>query len=101
MTGDEEIVERLDLLIALMRVGFAEQIAAYREAAVADPVAAAVLDVVRDDWTLSGEIQRSVAKSMKVSERTVLRAITGLADRGLLKSRGTGRQLSYRGSGIL
>jgi len=101
LTVDDEIIERLDLLIALMRIGFSEQLTALRDDAAAEPVAAAVLEAVGAEWINSGDLQRSVAKTMKVSERTVLRAITALADRGLIKVRGTGRQTSYRRSGLL
>lgn len=101
MNSEADIVERLDHLIALLRVGFADRIDKLREDLRTDPVSSAILDAVAEGWLSSGELQRSVSKTAKVSDRTVLRSLNALAERGLLDVRGSGRSTSYRSSGIL
>jgi hypothetical protein len=101
MSADEDVVERLDRLITLFRIAFADPLDRLRSEIKADPTADAILDIVRDAWVSSGEIKRSVSRKVKVSDRTVLRSLMGLTERGLLLSRGSGRSTSYRSSGVL
>jgi DNA-binding transcriptional ArsR family regulator len=98
---DNEVIERLDRLTTLLRIGFGEQISHLREEVQADPVATAILEAAKDDWVNSGDLQRSVGRSAKVSARTVLRSLTSLTERGLLRARGSGRSTSYRSAGVL
>lgn len=100
--GDEhEVIERLDRLTTLLRIGFAEEIGRLRDEVLADPVATAILESVKDEWVNSGDLQRSVGRSAKVSARTVLRSLASLTERGLLRAQGSGRSTSYRSAGVL
>lgn len=101
MTQDDEVVERLDRLIALLTIVHGDAISRQREELAADPVNAAIMAEVDGAWVPSGELQRRVSKSTKVAPRTVLRAITGLSGRRLLLSRGSGKSIAYRSSGVL
>lgn len=101
MASDDEVVERLDRIATLLVIGFADQIVRARNEVRADPVNAAVLDVVSENWVSSGDIKRKVSKSEEVSERTVQRALATLAARGAVCARGTGANLSYRSAGVL
>ena len=101
MSDDNGIIERLDQLIALLRIGFAESLDRAREEVTADPVASTILEATKDGWVNSGNLQRSVSQAATVSGRTVLRSMAGLTDRGLLRVRGSGRATSYRSSDVL
>ena len=101
MAADDDVIERLDRIVMLLEIGFADQIERVRTDVRADPVAAAVLDVTIDDWIASGEIKRVVCKTVKVSEKTVQRSLAALAHRGVIRIRGNPPNVSYRSSGIL
>jgi DNA-binding transcriptional ArsR family regulator len=101
MSDDSDVVGRLDQMIALMKIGFADSLARVREELAGDQVSSAILEATKDDWVTSGDLQRSVSRSAKVSERTILRALSALAERGLLSVRGSGRSTSYRSAGVL
>ena len=101
MNANDEVLERLDRLITLMGIGFADAIERVRTEVQADPVAGAILDAAADDWVSSGDLQRLVVAKAKVSERTVQRSFQTLSQRGLLLTRGSGRSTSYRSSGIV
>jgi hypothetical protein len=101
MAEDEEVVDLLDRIATLLAIGFAEQIDLARAELRADPVSAAVLDAVRDDWVGSGDIKRAVSQSAKVSEKTVQRSLAALVARGAVRIRGQGPTVSYRSAGVL
>jgi hypothetical protein len=101
MKNEDALLERLDTLTALLRLAFAEPLRAAQEELRSDKVAAAVLDSARAEWIGAGELKERVAKSAKVSERTVQRTIAGLLERGLLRSEGATQSTRYRSSGVL
>ena len=101
MPSDDEVLERLDRLIALLAIAFDDQLKKVRQEIAADKVAKTILEAVKDQWVASGDLQRTVSKSAAVSEKTVQRALTSLADRGLLRTQGSGRTTSYRSSGLI
>ena len=100
MNANDEVITRLDRIIALLEIGFDQHIKAVRTQLRSDPVAAAILDLTHEDWISSGTIKRSVSKKSKVSEKTVQRAIATLVSGGALHAKGAGPSLSYRSSGI-
>jgi hypothetical protein len=101
VNANDEVLERLDRLITLMTIGFADAIQRVRTEVEEDPVAGAILVAAADDWVASGDLQRLVATKAKVSERTVQRSLQVLSVRGLLLTKGSGRLTSYRSSGIV
>lgn len=100
-SSSDDIVERLDRLLILLSIAFAEPIERFRAELASDPVAAAILAAVRDDWVLSGDLQRDVCQATGVAPRTVQRAIASLSERRLLVNRGSGKATSCRSSGVL
>lgn len=101
MVAEEEVLERLDRIAALLEIGFAEQIDTARTELRSDPIVATILDLIRDGWMTSGDIKRAVGKSANVSEKTVQRCLGTLATRGVIRGRGTGPSLSYRTAGLI
>jgi hypothetical protein len=101
MSPDEDVLDRLDRLITLLSIGFAEQVERVRTELRADPVSSAILDRVRDDWIGSGEVKRVVSRSTKVSEKAVQRSLAAMVARGLIRVHGSGATTSYRSAGVL
>lgn len=96
---DEEMVRRLDLLIALTRVGVRDALAREARALEQDAVSAALLRH-SEDWRVAGALKALVIKETGQSEPTVKRRIADLVGRGALLRQGAGRTVSYRNSGL-
>lgn len=99
-TSDEnDLGRKLDLLIALTRVGVREQLRRELKAIEDDPVSLAVLRQT-SDWIAAGELKAAVKKDTKQSPATISRRIGELVSRGAIQRRGTGNSVSYRSSGL-
>jgi DNA-binding transcriptional ArsR family regulator len=97
----EAVVERLDLLIATVRLAWREQLEAERERVREDKLDAALLDATASDWVRSGDLQRKVVKSQKVTERAVRKHLAALLEQGLLRAQRDGKLREYRATGAV
>jgi hypothetical protein len=97
--NDDELLRKLDLLIALTRVGVRDALARESHALERDAVSTALLRHT-DDWHAAGELKTVVMKATGQSEPTVKRRIAELVARGALLRKGAGRTISYRSSGL-
>jgi hypothetical protein len=93
-------IDRLDRIIAILRIAHAEKIDDLRETARAHPVDAAILDAT-EDWTGGGDLRRSAAKESGQTERNVINRVAALITLGALEKRGDGRARMYRSTGLL
>jgi hypothetical protein len=93
-------VDRLDKIIAILRVAHADQINALRATVRTHPVDAAILDAT-EEWTAGGDLRRAVAKKSGQSERNVINRVTALMALAALEKRGDGRATMYRSTGLL
>ena len=93
-------VDRLDKIIAILRIAHAEKIDALRATVRTHPVDAAILDAT-EDWTAGGDLRRAVAKKADQSERNVINRIAALIALGALEKRGDDRATMYRSTGLL
>jgi hypothetical protein len=100
LVADEEITNRLDLILATLRLAFARQLHEARDEMRKDDVTAAILDET-GNWTLSTDVQSRVAKSTGKTERRVRDRLPGLVEQGVLATRGTERKLEYRRTGLI
>ncbi len=100
MATDPEILERLDRIQATLQLAYSEQLAAASKRLRSDPVTVAILDLTADEWVPSSTLQANVAKSRKVSERTVRNRLGELTDARVLSVRGGGRP-EYRSRGLV
>ena len=97
----KDVVERLDLLIAIMKLANAKILNEYKETISKDVVSLAILDVLDSgplDYTTL--IQKVSQKSGK-SDRTVKRRISELIDDKILTKKREGGNVLYYNSGIL
>ncbi|HKP91195.1 MAG TPA: hypothetical protein VJT75_14620 [Thermoleophilaceae bacterium] len=91
--------QKLDLLIALTRVGVRHQLEAELKEIESDPVGKAILQKARDEIA-AGPLKTAVMKATKQSEPTVKRRLGELVARGALSRTGAGRNVTYRNTGL-
>jgi hypothetical protein len=100
MAENAEILRRLDLIQATLRLAFAPQLAVARKELLADGVAAAILEH-GGEWAASTDLQKAAAKTCGKSTRTVRDRLPELVAQGILETRGTELRLEYRQTGLI
>jgi hypothetical protein len=98
--NDSQIIQRLDLIQATLRLAFVPQLAAARDALLADEVAAAILENA-GEWLGSADLQKAVAKTTGKSTRTVRDRLPELVAQGVLEVRGPEKRTDYRRTGLI
>jgi DNA-binding HxlR family transcriptional regulator len=99
--ADPEVVELLENVVSLLKIGFASQIRNVRETIAGDTVSNAILEELEGGWRASGDLQRRVAAAMKVSKRTVRQRLGDLVALGAVRSRGKAAATEYSLSGLI
>ena len=99
MTDSDETNRKLDLIIALMRIGFGDQIQRRGRILLEDTTSVEILRHC-DEWTSAGALKGAVAKATKQSEPTIKRRVADLVSLGALARRGAGGSVSYRSTGL-
>ena len=97
---NEDIVQRLDRLIAIQQLVYKDALASARASVREDKVSAAVLDAT-SGWVAAGKLKQSVIKKTKQSKPTVERRIAALVELGALDKQGAGGSVSYRTTGLI
>jgi hypothetical protein len=97
--SSESVEQKLDLLIALTRVGVRQPLEAELKEIESDPVSKAILQRTRDDIA-AGPLKTAVMKATKQSEPTVKRRLGELVARGALSRAGAGGKVTYRNTGL-
>jgi Fic family protein len=98
--SDQDIIQRLDRLIAIQQIVHKDALASARTSIREDSVSAAILDAT-SDWVAAGKLKASVMQKAKQSKPTVERRIAALVDLGALDKRGSGGSVSYRTNGLI
>jgi hypothetical protein len=93
---DDEIISRLDRIIAILHIAFKEQINESRNAIAGDQVSSAILANTSGNWVDSGELQAQLIRETGQSERTIQRRISDLIARRVLEQSGSGSRFRYR-----
>ena len=101
MTDDDAVLERLDLMVATLKLAFSDEIAAKRDQVRSEPVSAAILDEATEKLVTSGELKTKVAAATNVNARTVQRRLQDLVALGALRQNGAGTATAYRSTGLL
>ncbi len=99
MSNSEALERKLDLLIALTRIGIRDQLERERRVLMADDVSVAILRGCQN-WVSAGELKSVVMQATKQSEATVKRRISELVSSGALLRRGATRSVTYKTSGL-
>lgn len=100
MSTIDDVVVRLDLLLATIRLAHAPAIADGKARIVGDPVNAAILDAT-EDWRAAGELTSEISRQCSVSVRTVRSRVADLLSGRVLEVIGAGPTTKYRRSGLL
>lgn len=95
----EALERKLDLLIALTRVGVRRELEAQGTEIRKDPVSSAILDKSREDIS-AGDLKKAVLRAARQSEPTVKRRIADLVALGALSRDGAGSRVTYRNTGL-
>jgi hypothetical protein len=99
---NSEITDRLDTIIALLKLAHREPLAVARKELVEDDdVSAAVLDAAANGAISAGSLKDKVIKKTKQSESTVKRRIADLVEMGALAKDGAGSNVTYRSTGLI
>ncbi len=99
--AEEAVVERLDLMIATLKLAHAREIGNERNRIREDAASAAILDATAEEAVKSGELQKSVVASAGVNARTVRRRLQELVSMGALRQIGSGPMTAYRSTGLI
>jgi hypothetical protein len=97
---DDQIIQRLDTIIAILQLAYRESIERSREQILADRVNAVILEM-SVDWLPAGELTKAVSQKTGQSQRTVTRRLTGLVGMRALDRRGAGSSTAYKTTGLI
>ena len=98
---NEDVVKRLDTVIALLRLAHRDTLDAALVDIRGDKTNAAVLAQVGSDWVGTTKLQASVAKKSGAATRTVRDRLADLVKVGLIEKRGAGSATEYRAGDLL
>ena len=94
------VIERLDLMLAVLQLAHHDAITRAAEELRGDTVNAAILDAWTD-WTPSTEVYTAVRTATGASERTVRGRLAALQTRRALWARGTAAARQFRATGLI
>ena len=99
MATDDEIVARLDKLVAIQQLVHREALDSARALIRSDKVNAAILDA-SVKLTPAGKVVAEVKRKTGQSPATINRRISALMELGLVERQGAGPATQYRSTGL-
>jgi Fic family protein len=99
MATDDEIVARLDKLVAIQQLVHREALESARALIRSDKVNAAILDA-SVKLTPAGKVVAEVKRKTGQSPATINRRISALMELGLVERQGAGPATQYRSTGL-
>ena len=100
MASNDEILERLDKLVAIQQLAHREALESARVSIRADKVNAAILDATTK-LTPAGKVVTDVRKKTGQSPATISRRIAFLMELGVVEKQGGGPATRYRSTGLI
>ncbi len=100
MTANNEVLQRLDRIIAILQIAHKDEIDRARTEITADKIDAAILKATAKE-TPAGKVVKAAATKAKVSDRAVQEHIQRLVERGLLERSGGGPATTYKATGLI
>ncbi len=97
---EQQMLEKLDLLLGVIQLAYAEEIKVARADLRSDAVVAALLDTCVD-WTPASTAINEAVRISGSAKRTVQRRISDLLAKRALAQRGAGVATTYRSTGLL
>lgn len=96
----DQISKKLDKIAALLKISLKKELSALRKEIEKDKVSMIILEIADGSISYS-ELKTKVAEQVGVSEITVHRRISELAENGLIFGRRDGREVFYTNTGII
>jgi hypothetical protein len=100
MATNEDVIERLDKIAAILKLAHRDAIESARKTIRADKVNAAILDGSKK-WTPSGKLKTAVSKKAGTSGTTYADRIAELLELGVLEKQGGGPTTQYKTTGLI
>lgn len=98
---NKDVVERLDQLIAIMKLAYKDQLDVEKEIISKDKVSKTILELLNEDSMDYSTLVEKTAIKADTSQRTVKRRIADLSDSKILSKRRESGKTVYFNSGIL
>jgi Tfp pilus assembly protein FimT len=96
----EELVDRLDRVIAILQLAHGDAIERARTKIRSDKVNAAILDASAQ-WVGTATLQSTVMKKAGAKERTVQMRVVDLLAQGVIEKKGGGKNIEYKATGLV
>ncbi len=100
MTANNEVLQRLDRIIAILQIAHKDPLDRAREEVAADKVDAAILSLAAKE-TPAGKLVKAVEAKTKQTGRSVRKHIARLIERGLLEKSGASHATTYKATGLI
>ena len=100
MANTDDLIERLDRIVAILQLAHNEAIESARASIRADKVNKAILDVTAK-LTPAGTVIAEVKKKTGQSPATISRRIAALIEQDALEKQGGGPATEYRATGLI
>jgi ubiquinone/menaquinone biosynthesis C-methylase UbiE len=97
----EEVMERLDLMLAVLQLANHDAITRAATELRADEVNAAILDVCADDWISAAALKAKVRAKVAVGDSTLKARLATLVARRAIQRRGATHTTAYRALGLI
>jgi Fic family protein len=100
MASNDEILERLDKLVAIQQLAHREALESARTSIRSDKVNAAILDATKK-LTPAGKVIAEVKRKTSQSPATISRRIAALLEEGVVEKQGGGPSTQYKATGLI
>lgn len=97
----DPVIERLDQILAVLRLSNAEALGATSARMRAEPAKDAALNACADEWMGAGELTKALMAKTKLGNSTVRGHIADLVAAGAVAREGTGPKTSYKSTGVI
>ncbi len=96
----DELREEISRFTTLFKLAHREELERARLELYADPVKAAVLESLTEEWTPARRLQEQVARETGIGERSIRVHLAELVNLGVVARRGATHTTEYRSGGI-
>lgn len=100
-TVADEILERLDLMLAVLQLAHHDAITRAAAELRADPVTNAILVACADDWVPAAELKKRVLATVKIGDTALKGRLATLVARRAIQRRGATHTTAYRSLGLV
>lgn len=98
---NDAVVERLDLMLAVLQLAHQDAIDGAAQRLRADPVNAAILDACADQWVPAGALTEAVMAAAGAKDRTVQGRIAALVTKHAIQRKRSGSHVEYISLGLV